>query len=432
MKKLLLTTVLILTAAASYSAVTTTSDDFSSNTNTFPSWISVGAVSTSIEHDSVSAGDYDDGDLTQVLPYSPGMTLTGDGVKDDGGLRINTQDGTLGNEAAGLTISGTMEEGEVLTFSGSLYNDGTSYYRQNAQLWNLTDNVLLSESGNITIQPGNKDVYVPVDFSVIYTAQDSDEGDTLQIRFLEDADNTARDIYVDNFSLTSVPQPPGTLIAINFDGDGASGTILAANTVQWNYTAGAAYDMNSVDENTLAFNGRSTSTDYIIRDKGTGHEAALYFKTLNTDQTDFGIYLLNMNFTFDGTNSTQAVRINWSFDILGYDYYKNGSVATNDWTVKLNTGNNNPVVSLADSSVSTLAQTFGFVADTTGETAEDGTWTTVSGSASIPMGAAGTNGIIQISTDNGGYTSSGGVFLDNISVSVTNIPPALRLIMLSD
>lgn len=431
MKNAFLTLTLALIAAASYGAITATSDDFSSNTNTFPSWISVGAVSTTIEHDSVSAGDYDDGDLTQVLPYSPGMTLTGDGVKDDGGLKINSQDGILGNEAAGLTIGGTMEEGEVLTFSGSLYNDGTSYYRQNAQLWNLTDNVLLSESGNITVQPGNKDIYVPVEFNVIYTAQDSDEGDTLQIRFLEDADNTARDIYVDNFSLTAVPQPPGTLIAINFDGDGGPGTVLAANTVEWNYTAGAAYDMNSVDENTLAFNGRSTSTDYIIRDKGTGHEATLFFKTIDTASPNFGVYLLNMDFTFEGANSAQAVRVNWSFDILGYN--QNGALNPSNWTVKVNSGNNNPVVALADDPSAALAQTFDFIADTTGETALDGTWTTITGSSTvIPRGAAGTNGFIQISTDNGGYTSSGGIYLDNISVSVTNVPPKVKILILSN
>ena len=45
--------------------------------------------------------------------------------------------------------------------------------------------------------------YVPVDFNLVYEAIATDDGDTLQIRFLEDNNHTARDIYVDNFSLIS-------------------------------------------------------------------------------------------------------------------------------------------------------------------------------------------------------------------------------------
>ena len=192
------------------SAVIGTSDTFNSDTSR--RWVSVGETVTSIEYDPVSEGDYDDGDPTTNLAYTVGMTLTGDGVKDDGGLELNSQNAIPGDEAMGLTIAGTMEDGEKLTFSGSVYNDQSSYCRYKAQLWNLTDNSLLAESALTLVRGDTHSAYVPVDFSVAYTTGASDEGDTLQIRFLEDHDNTARHIFVDNFSLTSsiVPPAPAT------------------------------------------------------------------------------------------------------------------------------------------------------------------------------------------------------------------------------
>lgn len=196
-----------LAASTSTAAITAASDDFSTNTGTFPNWASVGAVNTAIGYDGTSVGDYDDGDPTLKLSYASGMVLTGDGVKDDGGLRLNTQNAIPGDEAIGLTLGGTMEAGKQIVFSGSVYNDNSSYSKYNAQLWNLTDGLLLAQSGSTLVQGSGAADYVPVDFNVSYVAAATDAGDTLQIRFVEDNDNTARDIYLDNFALVSQPAP---------------------------------------------------------------------------------------------------------------------------------------------------------------------------------------------------------------------------------
>ncbi|MBI9021415.1 MAG: heparinase II/III family protein [Verrucomicrobia bacterium] len=188
------------------SAVIGISDDFDSDTTA--SWISVGATATTIEHDPVSDGDYDDGNAAIRLAYTSGMFLTGDGVKDDGGLRLDSQNATPGDEAMGLTVSGTMTNGEMLVFSGSVYNDQSSFCRYKAQLWNLTDGGLLNESAITTVQGYTHVAYVPVGFSVAYTATAADEGDTLQLRFIEDNNNTERDIFVDNLTLTTSTEPP--------------------------------------------------------------------------------------------------------------------------------------------------------------------------------------------------------------------------------
>ncbi len=186
-------------------------DTFETAGGTFLSWTTVGEAVTVISYDDVGEKDYNDGDITQSLAYSGGMAVTGDGLKDDGGLVLDSQNATQGDEAMGLTIGGTMELGEVLTFSGNVYNDKSSYSRYNAQLWNLTDNTLLAESGITLVKAtGNVD-YVPVDFYVVYTAVAGDVGDTVQLRFVEDNNNAARDIFVDNFVLDSSlsgPPPP--------------------------------------------------------------------------------------------------------------------------------------------------------------------------------------------------------------------------------
>lgn len=54
--------------------------------------------------------------------------------------------------------------------------------------------------------------YQPEDFSLLYTAGATDVGDTLQIRIVESANNTARDLYLDNISLTVIPEPSTAII----------------------------------------------------------------------------------------------------------------------------------------------------------------------------------------------------------------------------
>ena len=109
-------------------------------------------------------------------------------------------------------------------------------------------------------------------------------------------------------------------IVLDYDFNGtAAGTVVQANTATYDYTSDQLYVGTNAVANTLAFNGKSSGTDYIIRDKGTGHENALYLKTVNTINTDFGIYLQKLDFTDGGANAANITTVSWSFDILGYD-----------------------------------------------------------------------------------------------------------------
>lgn len=643
-KQVLVLITITMMTSASMAAITATSDDFSSDTS--GSWTSVGAVATTIAYDSTTAGDYDDGDPANKLTYTAGMTLTGDGISDlngsDGGLRLNTVDATQGNEAMALTIAGTMEQGNVIIFTGSIYNDNGSYSKHIAQLWNLTDDTLLAQSSTYTVDGLSGVAYVPLDFGVSYAVTADDEGDTLQIRFVEDNDSTARDIYVDNFTVTSTPEtlyayedfygiigeqvdlngstgygftvtntnfrmqyktglgyidslgnvlqsqgnaagmtnivagtqnlqlaldelssgtiyasylleleagtgfglmtglqtapvgdsanpittiaagfrstssnfgaysdtggidqrtgPDSTPYAIsnmlviikaNLDSDALtvwlnptnltdvvgsaaytmSGTgsgigslssvllslggleqatideIRIGNTLdvvvplvdpsvqtllwnfnldsgeltndvaQWDYTSRQSYVAGEATADTLAFNGRSTSSDYYIVDKGTGHGKSLFFRTINTANTDFGVYLQKLDFRVDNMNATNQTRVSWSFDILGSDH---AAIDPTNWTVRVNYGNYSTNLNVSDgwynAGNSVVAQTFDFVDD-------DTTWTTVTGSFVIAVNQAGSAGGIQISTDTGGYTYGDGIYLDNIQVTIESITP---------
>ncbi len=194
------------------------SDDFDDNTGTFSSWVDVGSFATDIFYDSTSANDFDkldfvdsqgnplDGD-TIVGNLAGDTEPLGDGLLGDGGLRLNTLDTTQGNEAIGLTVGGTMDLGEEISFTATLYNDNLSFFSGRFQLYNLTDSTVLSDTGNTSIQGSGSGTYVPIDFSLAYTAVGTDAGDTLQIRFVENANATSRDGYIDNFALTSIPEP---------------------------------------------------------------------------------------------------------------------------------------------------------------------------------------------------------------------------------
>jgi hypothetical protein len=217
-------------------------------------------------------------------------------------------------------------------------------------------------------------------------------------------------------------------IVMDYDFNGtAAGTVVQANMAQYNYTAGTAYVGSNAVANTLAFNGKSSGTDYIIRDKGGAHTNALFVKTVNTSSTDFGIYLQKLDFTDGGANGANITTVNWSFDILGYD--SNSNIDPSGWTVKVRTDNTSQNLNVTDAwyGSAATAQTFSFLDDSTGETAANGTWTTISGSYDIAAGTGAAAGGIQISTDNGGYTSGGGIFLDNITVGVTTIPEPATL-----
>lgn len=635
-------------AGLSMAAITATSDDFSSDTS--GSWISVGALTTAIVYDGTTAGDYDDGDLANKLAYTSGMTLTGDGISDldgsgDGGLQLNTQDAVQANEAMALTIAGTMEEGRVLNFSGNVYNDDGSFSIYKAQLWNTTDDILLAESSATSVNGLSHVAYVPVDFSISYEVTADDDGDTLQIRFVEDNNSASRNVYVDNFTVTSTPatlyayedfygiiddrvdltgatgsgftvtntnfrmqyktglgytdsqgnilqtrgnsagmtnivsgtqnlqlafnslnsgvvyasyllelqagvsfglmtglqtapvenaatptasiaagfrstssnfgaysdtggidlrtgpdsspyaisnvlvvikvnldideltlwlnpsnltdvagsaantitgtgsgigslssvlfslggleqatidevrignsldvvvpvvDPSVEILLWNFNGDSGE---LTNDVARWDYTSRQVYVGGEAVANTLAFNGRSSGSDYHIVDKGAGHEKALIARTINTASEDFGVYLQKLDFRVDNMNITNKTLVSWSFDILGTD--EPDLIPTN-WTVKINSGNYSTNLYVSDgwydTNNSVVAQTFDFVDD-------DTTWTTITGSYEIAVNQAGSAGGIQISTDTGGYVSgtpSEGIVLDNIQITIASIVP---------
>ncbi len=204
--------------------------------------------------------------------------------------------------------------------------------------------------------------------------------------------------------------------------DQALGT-RAADTASYNYTADAVYAAGAgIAANTLAFNGKSSGTDYVIANKGTGHEKALFFGTINTGATDFGMYLQKIDMTNGGDNATQVVRVSWSFDILGSDH---AGIDPTGWTVKvLSSSSVNLNVSDAYYTTAVTAQTFSFVDD-------DATWTTISGYYDVAVGTGGTIGGIQVSTDGGAYTSGDGIYFDNILVETTAIPEPATYVMLA-
>lgn len=227
-------------------------------------------------------------------------------------------------------------------------------------------------------------------------------------------------------ALVAASSQATVIIDYNFNGIPA-GTTVRANTAQYDYTSDQVYVGSNAVINTFAVNGKSSGTDYIVRNKGAGHENALYLKTLNTINGDFGVYLQKLDFTDGGANAANITTVSWSFDILGYD--SNGNIDPTGWTVKVRTDNTSQNINVSDAwfSSAVLGQTFSFNDDSTGETAANGTWTTVSGSYDIAAGTGGAVGGIQISTDNGGYTSGGGIFLDNITVDVSTIPEPAAL-----
>ncbi len=215
-------------AANSMAAIVEISDDFSTTNNTYVNWVSVGVSNAVIQHDAVSTYDFDKNDFVDstgnpldgdnIVSNLVGDTeALGDGLLMDGGLVLNTQDGTQGNEAMGLTLGGTMELDEKISLTATLYNDNNSFTSVRIQLYNLTDGVVLAESANTTIQSYPNVNYVPINFSLEHQAVTTDVGDTLQIRLVENANSGARDGYVDNFALTSFVIEPFPLADVSVE-----------------------------------------------------------------------------------------------------------------------------------------------------------------------------------------------------------------------
>ncbi len=209
----------VFACTQSQAAITAVSDNFDVNSNTFSNWTSVGVFGTLRNYDAVSGNDFDKLDLINsqinaldgdgIIGNLAGDTEpTGDGLLNDGGLWFNSQDAIAGNEAIGLTLVGNMSLGEQYTLTMGFYNDNTSFWSGRIQLFDLTANTVLAETANTTVLGSTSVTYKPLDWMVSYTAQAADVGNLLQIRVVENANSTARDAYVDNFSLaTVVPEP---------------------------------------------------------------------------------------------------------------------------------------------------------------------------------------------------------------------------------
>lgn len=212
MKKSIYTLVFVLAGClAAQASLVGYTNTFSTASST-NGWMNVGSVSTTIISRVTYPGDYDDGDTSSILAYTVGMTLTGDGVYNDGALKLDLVNATKGDEAMGYTLSGTMAVGETVTFSGTV-GAGSAYCQFDAQIWNVTDNILLA-----TTPAGSDRVFgtsyftngIGVDFSVSYTGLAGDAGDVIQVRINDNGAWTAsntRDIYVDNVMVTTIPEP---------------------------------------------------------------------------------------------------------------------------------------------------------------------------------------------------------------------------------
>ncbi len=120
----------------------------------------------------------------------------GDGVADGAILADASTNGLP--EGATFQFQETMLTNQPLALQTVTYNTRSSYVRFDVELYNVTDAVVLAtqqvfhSGGDIT----------PVTTTLNYTAQSSDDGDVLQLRYLRvDNGNPARDFSIDNASI---------------------------------------------------------------------------------------------------------------------------------------------------------------------------------------------------------------------------------------
>ncbi|WP_309386221.1 PEP-CTERM sorting domain-containing protein [Cerasicoccus frondis] len=183
---------------------------------------------------------------------------------------------------------------------------------------------------------------------------------------------------------------------------------LATDVASWNYTLDTSYsgsgDPGST-ANMFIVRGESGSSDHSI--VSIAGETAYYVRTANSQNTNFGFYLMNLDFT-DFT-SGQDVLVSYSFKILGND--TNGGINPNDWEVRYTEG----TTGVGVSSYTDLAQTFSFQDD-------NQTWTSISGTFIVSSASDRGGILINAGTSGSGYTSSGGYYLADYIVEVSSIP----------
>lgn len=190
---------------------------------------------------------------------------------------------------------------------------------------------------------------------------------------------------------------------------------LATDTPSWNFTLDAAYP-NTGDpgttSNMLIVRGESSGSDHSI--VTIAGETAYYVNTTNPQNANFGFFLMNLDFRDVAVGAD--VNVNYSFKFLAND--TNDSIVTTGAQVRYTTAATTPGLA----SFGNVDQTFSFQDD-------NATWTTVSGSFTLPTGTGSSRGGILINTGQlGAFTSAGGFYLADLDVTVVPEPSSLMMI----
>lgn len=139
-----------------------------------------------------------------------GLGLDGN---EDGALRVDSQNPLSPALDLGVyfDVAGTMDEGEGLSLVTRIFNANVSFINVGVALENVTDGVVLAESGTQLLNDPNG-WYRTI--SLDYTATANDAGDLLRVRYTGvNINSSSRDFSIDNARLTTTPIPePSTML----------------------------------------------------------------------------------------------------------------------------------------------------------------------------------------------------------------------------
>ena len=188
--------------------------------------------------------------------------------------------------------------------------------------------------------------------------------------------------------------------------EGESVGAIATDEVAWNYTDKTSFSGSGdpgTTANLLLLRGDSTSSDYSIED--ISDTKGIYIRTANMQNANFGVYLMNLDLR--PFEIGVPVEVSYSFKILGND--TNGNIIPNNWQVRYTDG----ATTAGVASFENVDSTFNFF-DT------GSTWTTVSGTFMTSTGSDRGGILINAGTSGSGYTSGGGVYIADYSVTVSS------------
>lgn len=159
--------------------------------------------------------DNDDTAIQSALnssdPLPAGGTITGDGLLADGALKMDVTDSTAGDDRIAYNLSGTIEEGEVLTFSYNMFNQVAYFNEVTGYFYDLTAGVQLTPDSWISCLAVGIAAYKPMDGVATYTGTVETAGHQIAIVFREWANSYRRDPYIDNITVTSFIPEPATI-----------------------------------------------------------------------------------------------------------------------------------------------------------------------------------------------------------------------------